>query len=89
MAYRKEQKILKTDFRYLINKMQLVKPEQKAKLLRGEPYMAFVKVTPFYEEGNPYPKLCRYNELIPRKPKKDKEEEQQDLISTRREQEDL
>jgi len=69
--------------------MQLVKPEQdKKKLIRGDSYMAFVKVTPFYEEGSPYPKLCRYNELIPRKPKEEKEE-QQDLTSTRREQEDL
>ena len=69
--------------------MQLVKPEQdKKKLIRGDSYMAFVKVTPFYEEGNPHPKLCKYNELIPRKPKEEKEE-QQDLTSTRREQEDL
>ena len=76
--------------------MQLVKPEQELpilkvgnKLIRGDSYMAFVKVTPFYEEGNPYPKLCRYNELIPRKPKEDKQVEQQELTSIRREQEDL
>ena len=50
--------------------------------------MAFVKVTPFYEKGNPKPRLLKFNELIPRKPKEDKEE-QQDLTSTRREQEDL
>jgi len=68
--------------------MQLVKPEIKQKLTRGESYMAFVKVTPFYEKGNPKPRLLKFNELIPRKPKEDKEE-QQDLTSTRREQEDL
>ena len=69
--------------------MQLVKPEQpKAKLIRGDSYMAFVKVTPFYEAGNPHPKLIKYNELIPRKPKENKDE-QQDLTSIRREQEDL
>jgi len=76
--------------------MQLVKPEQELptlkvgnKLIRGDSYMAFVKVTPFYEEGSPYPKLIKYNELVPRKPKEDKKEEQQDLTSVRREQEDL
>ena len=69
--------------------MQLVKPEpKKSNLIRGDSYMAFVKVTPFYEEGNQYPKLLKYNELMPRKPKEDKEE-QQDLTSIRREQEDL
>ena len=70
--------------------MQLVKPEpKKSNLIRGDSYMAFVKVTPFYEEGNPYPKLLKYNELIPRKPKENKQDEQQDLTSIRREQEDL
>lgn len=83
--------------------MQLVKPvkpevfkplkdlntPQKKLLIRGDSYMAFVKVTPFYEEGNPMPKLLRYNELIPRKPKEDKQVEQQDLTSIRREVEEL
>ena len=72
--------------------MQLVKPEPqklKSSLIRGDSYMAFVKVTPFYEEGSPYPKLIKYNELVPRKPKEDKQEEQRDLTSIKREQEDL
>ena len=33
--------------------------------------MAFVKVTPFYEEGNPMPKMLRFNELIHRKQKEE------------------
>ena len=37
--------------------------------------MAFVKVTPFYEEGNPMPKMIRFNELIPRKQKEEAKEE--------------
>jgi len=51
--------------------MQLIKPElqgvqrlkaleQNKQLIRGESYMAFVKVTPFYEGGSPYPKLIKY-----------------------------
>ena len=43
--------------------------------------MAFVKVTPFYEEGNPMPKFLRYNELLHRKQKEEHKEEKEKLLS--------
>lgn len=60
--------------------LQYPKKEDKA-LTKGEPYMAFVKVTPYYEAGNPKPVMLRFNELVHRqeKPKEDKQEA--DLIS--------
>ena len=63
-----------------MDKIQLVK-EGKTKLIRGQSYMAFVKVTPLYEEGNPVPKLLMFNELIPKKQKEEKGDEQKDLSS--------
>lgn len=49
--------------------------ESKPQLQRGQPYMAFVKVTPYYELNNPIPVMCRFNEVIPRKAKEAKEED--------------
>ena len=69
--------------------IQLVKDNrERQKLIRGNPYMAFVKVTPFYEEGNPMPKMLRFNELIPRKQKEENKEEKT-LFSTIKEEEGL
>ena len=69
--------------------IQLVKSNvEKPKLIRGDSYMAFVKVTPFYEEGNPMPKLLKFNELIPKKQKEEFKEDKQ-LFSTIRQEEEL
>lgn len=67
--------------------MELIKP-QHSKLVRGEPirdlplvrgqsYMAFVKVTPYYEAGNAKPILLKFNELMARQKKEQKEPEKQ------------
>jgi len=55
--------------------MQLVK-SQDSKLIRGKPYMAFVMVVPYYEEGKAEPVMLRFNELH-RKEKKQPEDKQQ------------
>ena len=68
--------------------IQLVKTQEKKPLIRGQPYMAFVKVTPYYEEGNPMPKMLKFNELIPRKQKEENKEDK-NLFSTIREEEGL
>ena len=63
--------------------MELVKTEKprnplqaptSSKLIRGVPYMAWVKITPYYEAGKPTPLLCRFNEILPRKVKEEKPE---------------
>ena len=70
--------------------MQLVKSEQPKKnnLIRGQPYMAWVKVTPYYEANNSIPIMCRFNEIIPRKPKEEKQEDKA-LYSTLKQEEEL
>ena len=50
--------------------------------------MAFVKVTPYYEEGNPMPVMCRFNEIIHKKEKEEPKEEKT-LFSTMKEEEGL
>ena len=51
--------------------MELVKP----RLVKGDPYLAFVRVTPYYEEGSPQPVMLRYNELQRREKKQQSSEE--------------
>lgn len=58
--------------------MELVKEDRHAReahFVRGEPYMAFIKVIPYYEQGNPTPVMLRFNEMIRRdKPREEKYE---------------
>ena len=62
--------------------MELIAPK---KLIRGEPYMAFVRVIPYYEQGNPVPIKITYGELIRREKREEKIIEEKELKSVQAE----
>lgn len=50
--------------------------------------MAFVRVTPYYEQNNPKPVMLRFNEIIPKKTEA-KIKEEKPLFSVIRQEEEL
>ena len=56
-------------------------------LIKGAPYMGWVKITPYYEAGKATPLFCRFNEIISRKAKEDKPDDK--ILSSTVEREEL